>query len=277
MKKSAGLNETGENSEREWHLILKFCKGRSQQKGIIKVMLCSTLYNIWRERNHRRYRSKSITAEQLANEIIMKVCEHLSVVIKTAKPSVKTKQVCEFLNLNPIWTRKESIWCKWEGPEIDEITINTDGSFGENHHGYGGVLRDCIGKPILCFNGREGGGAVLEQELRAAEAGTGIAISQKFQKVLVASDSLQTINILKGSTREPWQLRNMVQRIRNNCNSFEKCRLKHIFRESNSAANWLAKRSSLGSVGQVILMGPYEQEFLNIVRKDANGALYQRL
>lgn len=70
-----------ENSKREWKYILRLCKGKMESKEIFKVIICSTLYNIWRERNQRKFTNVHTTADRLAKDIMRKVIKHLTLVL----------------------------------------------------------------------------------------------------------------------------------------------------------------------------------------------------
>lgn len=81
IKHGIGIASQVQNSDREWNFILKLCKGRLESKEIYKVILCATLYSIWRERNQRMFKNTNTNADRLAKEILKKVRKHLECVI----------------------------------------------------------------------------------------------------------------------------------------------------------------------------------------------------
>lgn len=99
IKHEIGLSPQVETSEREWNFILRLCKGGIASKEIYKVILCSTLYNIWHERNNRVFNKKSCPATKLAMEIIRKVRKHLNLVLKVVSDSTQFRIICGYLKL----------------------------------------------------------------------------------------------------------------------------------------------------------------------------------
>lgn len=156
-------------------------------------------------------------------------------VIKEAKLSAQTKALCEVLRISPNWISREAKYCKWEPPRDQEYEINIDGSVAENHVGFGGIIRDSSGVPQVCYIRCEGPRIVLEQELRATKLGTELAKEKNYTRVRFGPDSLQAINIIKGATRAPWRLRNLVKRIKINCEALASCIIRHIYRETGAA------------------------------------------
>lgn len=56
VKETIGLSRQVLHLETEWNLIIKQCKGKSKIKNIFKVLLCTTLHELWRERNNMRFK-----------------------------------------------------------------------------------------------------------------------------------------------------------------------------------------------------------------------------
>lgn len=102
IKQQIGMPRNVEASEREWHLILKNCKGKSQVKEVFKALLCATLYGIWRERNQRVHGKPESSAEVVTREIARKIKKHLAVVVKNMRDSVKAREICQLLRISPV-------------------------------------------------------------------------------------------------------------------------------------------------------------------------------
>lgn len=98
--------------------------------------------------------------------------------------------------------------------------LNSDGSVREGGYGYGGLVRDIEGEAVLCYNGKEGEGSVLEQKLGALHCGIILSLEQQISRLDIGSDSLLAVWIIKRTTKPPWYLRNLVQAIHNTSRGF---------------------------------------------------------
>lgn len=276
VKREVGLSAHVEYSEREWNFILRLCKGRTESKEIYKSVVYACIYNIWRERNSRKFTNRQSSPTRLAREIIRKIRKHQNIVLNNLKDDIKSRILCNFLQLSPSWKRKERVWCKWQGPGAEEHTLNIDGAVTETDFGFGGLIRNQAGDPIVCFSGRKGAKAVLEQELRGIEIGLKVAKQLRLKKIAIGSDSALAVNIVLRDKEEPWYHRNLIRSIKMLCNNFQNVRIYHCYRETNRPTNWLTKRGRIGEKGICMFTGPFEEEFMKLVIEDAVGTLYQR-
>lgn len=90
--------------------------GRKHDKDIMKVLLCTTLYEIWKERNHRRLKISRRDAPSLAKEITTKAKQNLTRLLPELKDSIKIRVLCDYLVLDLNWNRKEPIKSRWDNP-----------------------------------------------------------------------------------------------------------------------------------------------------------------
>ncbi|KAF9600319.1 hypothetical protein IFM89_006632 [Coptis chinensis] len=74
---------------------------------------------------------------------------------------------------------------------------------------YGGMARDEHGHVVFAFTRGGNVQSVLFQELKAVEIGISLCITQDYTKVVVASDSLRAIWILKEIEQPPWTCWNL--------------------------------------------------------------------
>lgn len=118
--------------------------------------------------------------------------------------------------------KKESIWCKWDGLEGDEIKLNAYGAVIDTEFGFGGILRNNHSAPLICYNGKEGSESILEHELRGIQIGLKVVVNLGFSHIAIASDSSLVVSIIAGSKTDPWYLRNIVNSIKLLCNIFVK-------------------------------------------------------
>lgn len=155
--------------------------------------------------------------------------------------------------------------------------LNSDGSVTDTNFGFGGLIRDDKGETIICYNGRGGMNQVLEQELRGMLEGVRLARDLKLKRIAIASDSKSVVEMVTEKCKGPWQLWNLVKELNKLSKEFDSIRIKHTYRESNGAADWIAKRRNLGSDFLVSYIGPLENELINVIENDVKGTWYQRL
>lgn len=250
------------------------CKGKGQDKAIVNVLLSSTLYHIWWERNLRKFLNKTRSAPGLAAHTIRKVRKHMSTVIHDLKASIKSRILWHYLRKSPTRIRKAQVQCKWIGQAPDVVLINSDGSVRGDNFSCGGFLCGSDCKPIICYSGKEGTGRVLEQELRGLGMDLRTGVEKNIRRIANATDSEQLVKILAKKIKEPWYLSNLVRKIFNHIDHFEQWRIYHVFRECNSAADWLANRDR--PIGFCCFSEPYEPGLLAVVRQDKDGTMYPR-
>jgi hypothetical protein len=87
----------------------------------------------------------------------------------------------------------------WRAPERDWVALNTDGSMVDlgSNAACGGILRDSNGCFLVAFAARLHNVSMLEAELWGIYHGLKLAWERGFRKIIVYSDSLIAINLLK--------------------------------------------------------------------------------
>ncbi|KAL5708977.1 hypothetical protein ACHQM5_019717 [Ranunculus cassubicifolius] len=113
-------------------------------------------------------------------------------------------------------------------------------------------------------------------ELHAILQGLMIAIQMGWKKMMVFTDSKMAASYVCGSTQPSWRCRNMVKRIQELIAKFDGVTVKHAFRETNGAADYLAGLPS-GSEEVVIYGAPFPEKLCSILDNDANGMMYPRV
>lgn len=277
VKSLSGLPARVDKSEREWHNILRLCKGRSDFKEIMKVIFGTTLYELWKQRNDRTFRNQARTEEETAALIMRKVRKHLTKTLSSIKHSIRSKVILDSLRINPVWSPSKTVTCSWERPEVDELVLHGDGAVSGSSFGCGGLIRNHKGEVILSFCGKQGSSSVLEQELMAIEMGLSAAKEINCKRILIASDSETSVNIILGKQNSPWTERNKVHHIRRMLSEFHRWRIKHVYREANRAADILARYATKGNPGYCFFVSPLSEELQSIVTQDCIGTVYHRL
>ncbi|KAF9625368.1 hypothetical protein IFM89_022150, partial [Coptis chinensis] len=82
--------------------------------------------------------------------------------------------------------------------------VELKGSMNIEDVGYGGMARNEQGHVIFAFSGGGDVHSILFQELKAIQIGISLCIELGNRRIIVASDSLRAIQILKDIDTSPW-------------------------------------------------------------------------
>ncbi|KAF5205958.1 hypothetical protein FRX31_004454 [Thalictrum thalictroides] len=156
------------------------------------------------------------------------------------------------------------------------LSVNTDGSITTTKVGYGGIFRDYLGRPTFAYCGGAAEDTITAIEVEDITVGLELAIQMGYNKVCVGSDSMQTIDSIKGKTQPTWRAKYMVARTRRAMNNLEMVESEHIVRETNMCADFLSKLCFSGDSLKVF-MSPFCEQLVNFVNQDAVGILYSRM
>ncbi|CAN1188299.1 Putative ribonuclease H protein At1g65750 [Linum perenne] len=143
------------------------------------------------------------------------------------------------------------VW-KWTGIEADIawqagrpgwITLNLDGSVVQRRAAAGGIVRDNEGRGLLAYSMNLGICSITRAELRGALEGIKRAWEAGYQRVEIQSDSKAAIDILIDNSAvishshamEVLEFRDWLRR------DWE-IKIRHVYREANFAADYLASR-----------------------------------
>ncbi|KAF7812868.1 ribonuclease H [Senna tora] len=114
--------------------------------------------------------------------------------------------------------------------------------------GIGGLFRDSNGSWITGFSGAIEVNSNMVEELMAIRCGLSIGRDRGIVNLLVESDSLEAVNLISMGDSSFHSLGNILEDIRQLSSSFGKISFRHIFREANQSADFLAKLGLQGSV-----------------------------
>ncbi|GAA0160724.1 hypothetical protein LIER_39091 [Lithospermum erythrorhizon] len=135
---------------------------------------------------------------------------------------------------------KRCIICSWTKPDTRRFKLNVDGSSKGNPDisGGEGILRNDSGDMLFAFTRDYGRHSSLLSEFRALLEGLKVCLSYNIKGILIESDSKCLINMISTGSW-PWYLSAIGESIVTLMASIEAV-LHHVFRVSNSAADWLA-------------------------------------
>jgi len=110
---------------------------------------------------------------------------------------------------------------------------------------------------------------VLVAEATAVRDGLKSAIEAGWRRIEVEGDNKVVMSAIHGSITPPWQIAAIIEDIRTLSQGCENITLNHIYRESNMAADWVAKFGcQLRSISLTIFVVPPSRDFLFLLADD---------
>jgi ribonuclease HI len=166
----------------------------------------------------------------------------------------------------------------WSFPPHYYFCLNTDGAARiENlQSGCGGVIRDGRGKWVCGFAKALGPSNAFVAELWGVLEGLSIAKAHNINKLEVQIDSTVVLQCLTSSKECRIRGRRLVQRIRGLIGEDMEVQFKHVYREANKVADYLA---NLGCnlVNGITLFDVPPREVQQLVDDDVLGVSTSRM
>lgn len=103
------------------------------------------------------------------------------------------------------------------------------------------------------------------------------ALKIEAERVCVALDSLQSVEMVRGKIKAPWNLENLVKKIIRHFEIFRERRIIHIYREANHTTERIARSNNEGNPNFYFSLLPLGRELDQIVLDDSRGKMYTRL
>ncbi|CAK8537652.1 unnamed protein product [Lathyrus sativus] len=174
--------------------------------------------------------------------------------------------------LNPV--SRSIVWCEWKKPEFGWTKLNTDGSVNRETAGFGGLLRDYRGEPICAFVSKAPQGDTFLVELWAIWRGLVLSFGLGIKSIWVESDSASVVNTINRIQHCP-KAGTCLKQIWKLLSKFDEYRISHSWRETNRAADHLAKMDLCGN-DVVLWPVDFSDSLCNIIQEDARGTKYLR-
>ncbi|KAF7827255.1 putative ribonuclease H-like domain-containing protein [Senna tora] len=164
-----------------------------------------------------------------------------------------------------------------EPPECGSLKFNVDGSCWRHNNSIscGGVLRDSDGRWITGFVRRMGKGNSLTAEMWAIYSSLQIAWDNRLKDIIIETDSLLAITLIKDGVDRFHPLKPLVSAICNLADRIGNINFTHSFREGNRVANALASSGHCMDFGLYSLDIPPSSCIL-LVEDDIRGVLFPR-
>ncbi|OVA07431.1 Ribonuclease H domain [Macleaya cordata] len=199
------------------------------------TLIAFILWEIWKSRNRKVHdntnRNSSYTvhsSESLAAEFLL----------ARKIPTFQHHQVSSTTVKFPKYP--ESI--KWRSPQVNWWKINTDGASRGNPGaaGAGAIIRDYEGKCKIVMAAPIGYTSSLSAETWALYLAITHITPREIDNIWIESDSTQLVGFINRDTSPPPYLQGMILDIQANIGKFNSCRVTHIHRQGNQAADLLA-------------------------------------
>ncbi|KAF9622077.1 hypothetical protein IFM89_029361 [Coptis chinensis] len=162
----------------------------------MKAFIYATVNGIWTERNSRRFDHIQTQAQEVTLNIIRTTRLYLQTKLKEVADTAQTREFLHRIGVTARMKGKVLTNCIWMKPDEDVLKLNSDGSVTNDNTGFGGMLRDSNGEVKLAYTRSNGSHSVLFQELQGIKYGLIGSLHLSNNKIMVASDSLNAIQIL---------------------------------------------------------------------------------
>ena len=185
-----------------------------------------TLWMIWQNRNTSFHEFACKTPLVLANKAKIMVEEFRS----TNEQNIG--QLAALSSTLPLKT--------WQVPPVGYVKLNTDASFNHSNGavGLGLVTRHDLGNILISALFKvDRANTVLHVKVLAILQGLRVVKEKNYRKVIVESNSLIALNLLKTGDEVMWEGESVVLDALDIAGSCDICLFKHIKREANSKAH----------------------------------------
>ena len=190
------------------------------------------LRSIWKSRN----------ATVFNNEIFNPVACLIRAKKATAEWRIRTCMSVDHSFRGPSSPLTTSIHLvRWHPPSPGFVKLNFGGSLINLAAAGSFIIRDWTGKLVKAGAGYYGETSILVAEARALRDGLRSAIQARFKQIAIEGDNNIVNQALKGHIQVPWQILNIIKDIHIWQTQGTHLLINHIFREANTAADWLSK------------------------------------
>ncbi|OIS96393.1 putative ribonuclease h protein, partial [Nicotiana attenuata] len=172
---------------------------------------------------------------------------------------------------------KKTILVKWKPPSPSFYKLKIDGSCMGNPGvgGIGGVFRDERGRWLLGFNMGFDHATNIYMEILALLHGVKLALSEKLFPLVIETDCLELLNLLKSNN---CFYQNLIDDCRYLLRKANDPQLKHVFREANGVADLLAKNGcSLDTFCTLQTYAVLPVFVIHVLKRDSLGTMLPRL
>ena len=214
---------------------------RLKQNKTHVVKLVYLMWSIWKERNDIIFNQQSLNIHRILHKAQFLYTEwstrlQLDHHVSTGTPYSSTSLPPNQHPQHPSGV----IHVRWSPPLAESHKLNFDGSVRHNSAAAGIIIRDSAGQLLTACAYNLGSAPVFVAEATGLQKGILLALQEGISTLHIEGDNLLVINSVLGLCSIPWQITPLIHDIRALLRSFSSWTIKHIYREANQAADWVA-------------------------------------
>ena len=222
-------------------------------------LLCFLWWEIWNHRNNLIFKSRNCNTNPMQSTIIN--CTNWV----SEYPTVDKKNCMHI---------KKRTWVSWSKPPQGVYKLNFDASWGGGVGGFTGhIIRDSDGKVCSIGRSKISASSAIQAEAEALLQGLRSALQLGIKKLEIEGDNLSVINAIKGTWTTPWEIKAILEDVRNYIKQVEYINYYYCFREGNQAADFLARRDFGAGIQNC---NNQYKDFCTIICKDDLGHTFLR-
>ncbi|KAH9724217.1 putative ribonuclease H protein [Citrus sinensis] len=165
----------------------------------------------------------------------------------------------------------------WKAPIWSCVGLNTDGAMKRSGYaGAGGLIRDSNGNWLMGFTVNLGMCSVLSAKLWGLFHGLKVACDYGFRHLQVGVDNKNVVHLLERAHPSANENAILVKTIQELLARDWIVHMEHVYREANSAANFLASYILTKPLGLHVLPSP-PPDIVGLLCNDAYGITHSRL
>ncbi|KAL0463162.1 UNVERIFIED_CONTAM: hypothetical protein Slati_0203800 [Sesamum latifolium] len=236
------------------------------------------LWFTWTQRNAAKYDGVQFST----NTIIFEVQRHLRtlyaarVMTSTQWKGDLHRAMAMGFTFRPTMPRAPRV-VRWATPSPAWFKLNTGGSSLRipGPAGAGGIIRDAEGQVRLAYQVALGTTTSVIAKLTAVWHGLEIAMANGLAPIEIEVDATTVIQLLWSRTFGRWEIHHLIMRITQIQHVLGPV-VRHIFREANRAADYLAKEAASRQITRVLHPGDITGVLRGIIRLDRLGIPHLR-
>nr|XP_034930821.1 uncharacterized protein LOC118061489 [Populus alba] len=227
----------------QWTVMVQ---GKFQKKAWL-MLFFSVVWSLWLLRNDLIFRQKSPNYDSVFFLIIARLCLWLKALHPDFpySPLDLLRSSAGLIRWSNVQIYRTGVI--WSPPPIGRFKWNVDGSsLGKpGLSGIGGALRNHQGHLLGIFSLQVG---ILDSniaELRAVVKAIELSASKCFlhhKHIIIESDSANVISWMHNTHNRPWMHRDLFSTVQKLTSLFGSITFSHVYRESNSLADCMAKQ-----------------------------------
>ena len=167
---------------------------------------------------------------------------------------------------------------RWEKPRAGWLTLNSDGSVASTVGpvGGGGLVRDENGEWVMGFARRIRNASSYLVELWALRDGLQLCLQIHAQTVVIELDVKAIVDAFNSPTVSNSVVSSIMDECRYLATRIPQKRFRHIYREANRCADYLARIGTLLESNFIVFSSP-PVDLVNYLEADATGLYVHRL